>query len=60
VLQPDGLYCGVQKFFDAIIPFGQHRCYSKCHYLADLPDPLIDDCLANAAAAPSNNTLSSL
>ena len=53
-------YCDVQKLFDAIIPFGQHRCYWKCHYLAGLPDALIDDCLANAAAAPSENTLSSL
>ena len=53
-------YCDVQKLFDAIIPFGRHRCYWKCHYLADLPDALIDDCLTNAAAAPSDNTLSSL
>jgi hypothetical protein len=31
-------YCDVQKLFDAITPFGQHRWYWKCHYLADLPD----------------------
>jgi FAD/FMN-containing dehydrogenase len=53
-------YCDVQKLFDTIIPFGQHRCYWKCHYLADLPDALIDQAIANGAEAPSNNTLSSL
>jgi FAD/FMN-containing dehydrogenase len=53
-------YCSLQKLFDTLTPFGQHRCYWKSHYLADLPDRLIDECLANAAAAPSNNTLSSL
>lgn len=53
-------YCEVQQLFDAVIPFGQHRCYWKCHYLADLPDVMIEECLQNAAAAPSNNTLSSL
>jgi FAD/FMN-containing dehydrogenase len=53
-------YCEVQQLFDTLIPFGQHRCYWKSHYLADLPDVLIDECLANAAAAPSDNTLSSL
>jgi FAD/FMN-containing dehydrogenase len=53
-------YCEVQKLFDEIIPFGQHRCYWKCHYLADLPDSMIDQALENAAEAPSDNTLSSL
>ena len=53
-------YCDVQKLFDAIIPFGRHRCYWKSHYLSGLPDALIDDCLANAAAAPSDSSLSSL
>ena len=53
-------YCEVQTLFDTIIPFGQHRCYWKCHYLADLPDSLIDQTLANCAEAPSDNTLSSL
>ena len=53
-------YCDVQKLFDAIIPFGRHRCYWKSHYLSGLPDALIDDCLANAAAAPSDGSLSSL
>ena len=27
-------YCDVQKLFDAVIPFGRHRCYWKCHYLS--------------------------
>lgn len=53
-------YCEVQKLFDTIIPFGQHRCYWKCHYLADLPDAMIEQALANAAEAPSDNSLSSL
>ena len=26
-------YCEVQTLFDTLIPFGQHRCYWKCHYL---------------------------
>lgn len=53
-------YCEVQTLFDTIIPFGQHRCYWKCHYLEDLPDEMIDQAIANAAEAPSDNTLSSL
>jgi FAD binding domain/Berberine and berberine like len=53
-------YCAVQKLFDQVIPFGQCRCYWKCHYLSDLTDGLIDECLANAGAAPSDKTLSSL
>jgi len=53
-------YCEVQKLFDTIIPFGRHRCYWKCHYLANLPDSMIDRALHNAAEAPSDNTLSSL
>ena len=53
-------YCEVQTLFDELIPAGQYRCYWKCHFLSDLPDELIDECLANAASAPSNNTLSSI
>ena len=53
-------YCEVQTLFDTIIPFGQHRCYWKCHYLEGLPDAMIDQALANAAQAPSDSTLSSL
>lgn len=53
-------YGALQKLFDSIIPFGQHRCYWKCHFLADLPDAMIDLALGNAAQAPSDKTLSSL
>jgi FAD/FMN-containing dehydrogenase len=53
-------YCEVQTLFDTLMPAGDFRCYWKCHYLADLPDAMIDQALANAAAAPSDNTLSSL
>ncbi len=53
-------YCDVQKLFDALMPKGDYRCYWKCHYMADLPDAMIDIALENGAAAPSDNTLSSL
>jgi len=53
-------YCEVQKLFDALFPAGQYRSYWKCHFLAGLPDAMIDAALANAAAAPSGKTLSSL
>ena len=53
-------YCELQKLFDTVIPFGEHRCYWKSHYLTDLPDSLIEEALVNAAEAPSDNTLSSL
>ena len=53
-------YCEVQQLFDTLMPFGEYRSYWKSHYLADLPDAMIDAALANAAAAPSDNTLSSL
>ncbi|MDX1402174.1 MAG: FAD-dependent oxidoreductase, partial [Kiloniellales bacterium] len=42
-------YCEVQKLFDTLIPFGQHRCYWKSHYLADLSDDLIEDILQQTA-----------
>ena len=53
-------YCEVQQLFDTLMPAGDYRSYWKSHYLADLPDEMIDAALANAAAAPSGNTLSSL
>jgi len=53
-------YCEVQTLFDTLMPAGDFRCYWKRHYLADLPDAMIDAALANAAATPSDNTLSSL
>jgi FAD/FMN-containing dehydrogenase len=53
-------YCEVQALFDELMPAGDYRCYWKSHYLADLPDAMIDAALANAAALPSDNSLSSL
>jgi hypothetical protein len=53
-------YYEVQTLFDELFPAGDFRCYWKCHYLSDLPDAMINAALANAAAAPSDKTLSSL
>lgn len=53
-------YCDVQQLFDTLMPFGDFRCYWKARYLADLPDDMIDLAMANAAAAPSDNSISSL
>jgi len=53
-------YCEMQKLFDAIIPFGQYRCYWKSHYLNALPDEAIEQIVAGNAAPPSPNTLSSI
>ncbi len=53
-------YCDLQKLFDAIAPFGQYRCYWKSHYLKALPDALIEQIVAENAAPPSPNTLSSI
>ena len=53
-------YCELQKLFDAVIPFGQHRCYWKCHYLEGLGDDVIDEILEGSAAPPSPNTLTSI
>jgi FAD/FMN-containing dehydrogenase len=53
-------YCDMQRLFDTVIPFGQHRCYWKSRYLADLPDDAIDLILEGNAAPPSAKTLSSI
>lgn len=53
-------YCDLQRLFDELMPAGAFRSYWKCHLLGDLPDEMIDAALANAAAAPSDNSLSSL
>jgi FAD/FMN-containing dehydrogenase len=53
-------YCDVQRLFDAVIPFGRHRCYWKCHYLASLDDGLIDRILEANAEPSSPSTLSSI
>lgn len=53
-------YCDVQQLFDTLMPAGDYRCYWKCHFLGDLSDEMIDAAIANAKAAPSDNSLSSL
>jgi FAD/FMN-containing dehydrogenase len=53
-------YCEVQQLFDTLMPPGEFRCYWKARYLTDLTDEMIDLAMHNAAAAPSDNTLSSL
>lgn len=53
-------YCQLQKLFDTLMPAGDFRSYWKSHFLENLPDTMIEKALANAASAPSNNTLSSL
>ncbi len=53
-------YCEIQQLFDTLMPAGDFRCYWKARYLTDLPDGMIDLAMANAAAAPSDNSLSSL
>lgn len=53
-------YVDVQQLFDALMPAGDFRCYWKARFLSDLPDAMIDQAIANAAAAPSHSTLSSL
>jgi FAD/FMN-containing dehydrogenase len=53
-------YCEIQQLFDALIPFGEYRCYWKSHYLSGLTDDAIDLILEGNAAPPSPNTLSSI
>ncbi|MFC4272724.1 FAD-binding protein [Sneathiella chungangensis] len=53
-------YCDVQQLFDTLMPFGDFRSYWKARYLTDLPNDMIDLAMKNAAAAPSDNSISSL
>ena len=53
-------YRDVQKLFDSVVPFGQHRCYWKSRYLRDLGDEAIDLILAGNERPASPNTLSSI
>lgn len=53
-------YCELQQMFDTLIPFGQHRCYWKSHYLKGLDDGLIDLLVEGSANPPSLNTLTSI
>lgn len=53
-------YVEVQKLFDAVYPAGKYRCYWKSHLVAALTDELIDQVIADAAANPSDRSVSSL
>lgn len=53
-------YCDLQQLFDTLMPFGDFRCYWKARYLTDLSDDMIALALKNAAAAPSDSSISSL
>ena len=53
-------YCDLQRLFDTVIPFGQHRCYWKSQFLSDLPDEAIDLIVERNARPASANTLSSI
>ncbi len=52
-------YCEVQKLFDALFPSGEFRCYWKSHLLSTLTDQAIEEAIENAAASPSDKSLSS-
>lgn len=53
-------YCDLQQLFDTLMPAGDFRCYWKARYLTDLTDEMIDLARANALAAPSDASLTSL
>ena len=53
-------YTDAQQLFDAVIPFGKHRCYWKSRYLATLDDATIDAICEHNRRPPSPNTLSSI
>lgn len=53
-------YCALQKLFDPLFPPGEFRCYWKNHLLAQLTDCAIDEAIENAAASPSDRSISSL
>ncbi len=53
-------YCSVQQLFDAVIPFGQRRCYWKSLYLSGLADSVIDLIVERNTSPPSPDTLSSI
>jgi len=53
-------YVDVQRLFDAVIPFGQHRCYWKSRYLDGLGGDVIDLVVEGNRQPPSAGTLSSI
>jgi FAD/FMN-containing dehydrogenase len=52
-------YCDLQKLFDPLYPAGEYRCYWKSHLLTRLSDQAIDEAIENAAASPSDKSISS-
>ncbi|QCB44591.1 FAD-binding oxidoreductase [Hydrogenophaga sp. PAMC20947] len=52
-------YSEVQKLFDALFPAGEFRCYWKSHLLSKLTDQAIEEAIENAAASPSDQSISS-
>jgi FAD/FMN-containing dehydrogenase len=53
-------YVDVQRLFDAVIPFGRHRCYWKSRYLDGLGDDVIELIVEGNRQPPSPGTLSSI
>ncbi len=53
-------YCELQRLFDAVVPFGECRCYWKSLYLEELTDEVIDAILEGNLTPPSPETLSSI
>ena len=53
-------YCDVQKLFDPLFPAGEFRCYWKSHLMSQLTDEAIAEAIENAAASPSDKSISSL
>ena len=53
-------YVDVQRLFDAVTPFGRHRCYWKSRYLDGLGDDVIDLVVEANRQPPSPGTLSSI
>ena len=54
------VYVDVQRLFDAVIPFGRHRCYWKSRYVDGLGDDVIDLVVEGNRRPPSPGTLSSI
>jgi FAD/FMN-containing dehydrogenase len=52
-------YTDVQQLFDALMPTGAYRCYWKSHLMKNLSDEAIAEGVANAAASPSDRSISS-
>src|SRR4029077_6885063 len=53
-------YAALQTMNDVWFPYGEHRCYWKSLYLAELDETAIARIVANAGQPPSQRTLCSL